>query len=228
MRRQTLDTNITIAIALFTFFSVMASFAQFKAANLQAAATRLSLMPKIDARSVVYQRGEGNNSYTDQNIEIHASGGPLYNAKIEKITWLSFQRQQKIFFKQELADYFHAEYITGRSEGEIAKIQGYRNHHNFKRVADWAQNSLGWNIEVQGPMTLLKVGYHDALNEFHQKFILIDQQRDTYLSAKEGEKLWSSMRKELSEQTTVALCDLVDHPKRNVSLNLWRSKIPQL
>ena len=210
---------------LLTTASVIASIAQYRAADLQAKAAVVALMPQIEVRTFL-ERINGNN-YTDRRIEVTSDGGPIYNFELSRLSWIEFRVNKRIAYEQPIIGYYVVGYPTGRTRGTLVTIERHRNNEYFIRFLGWAQPLLGADVEISEPLTLMRMHYLDAFKQAKISYVLIDGSSKTHLSDEAGEQLWNRRMRE--QQTTTPLG--IDQLRSNIGsadeINTWKSKIAE-
>lgn len=193
MRRSS-SFEVTVAVLglILTLASVMASFAQYKAANLQARAAVVALMPQIEVRSLLEK--VDSDQYTDRRIEIASEGGPIYNFETDRLTWISVENEGKPVLRQLLVGYLFAAFNTGKNKGELQTIKGHKNHQRFVDFYDAVHGSLKPGLTLSEPVTLLKISYVDALENAATEYFLIRGGSTLRLSAEDGRKTWDEVK----------------------------------
>ena len=74
---------------MLTAASVVASVAQYRAADLQAKAAVIALMPQIEVRALLEKID--SDKYTDSRVEVASDGGPIYNFNLSRHSWIEFK-----------------------------------------------------------------------------------------------------------------------------------------
>ena len=225
MKPERLATIISILGVVLTTASVIASIAQYRAADLQAKAAVVALMPQIEVRTFL-ERINGNN-YTDRRIEVTSDGGPIYNFELSRLSWIEFRVDKRIAYEQPIIGYYVVGYPTGRTRGTLVTIERHRNNEYFIRFLRWAQPLLGADVEISEPLTLMRMHYLDAFKQAKISYVLIDGSSKTHLSDEAGEQLWNRRMRE--QQTTTPLG--IDQLRSNIGsadeINTWKSKIAE-
>jgi ABC-type antimicrobial peptide transport system permease subunit len=225
MKPERLATIISILGVVLTTASVIASIAQYRAADLQAKAAVVALMPQIEVRTFL-ERINGNN-YTDRRIEVTSDGGPIYNFELSRLSWIEFRVNKRIAYEQPIIGYYVVGYPTGRTRGTLVTIERHRNNEYFIRFLGWAQPLLGADVEISEPLTLMRMHYLDAFKQAKISYVLIDGSSKTHLSDEAGEQLWNRRMRE--QQTTTPLG--IDQLRSNIGsadeINTWKSKIAE-
>ena len=225
MKPERLATIISILGVVLTTASVIASIAQYRAADLQAKAAVVALMPQIEVRTFL-ERINGDN-YTDRRIEVTSDGGPIYNFELSRLSWIEFRVDKRIAYEQPIIGYYVVGYPTGRTRGTLVTIERHRNNEYFIRFLGWAQPLLGADVEISEPLTLMRMHYLDAFKQAKISYVLIDGSSKTHLSDEAGEQLWNRRMRE--QQTTTPLG--IDQLRSNIGsadeINTWKSKIAE-
>lgn len=222
MNADRLATLISILGVVLTTASVIASVAQYQAADLQAQAAVVSLMPQIEVRTLL-EKTDGEK-YSDRRIEISSDGGPIYNFDVDRLTWFELRVGTKVAIQQPLSGYYFTEYPTGRTKGEVSAIGGHKNHQAFLSFAKWARDELGSGVDMSEPNTLLRISYRDALKHDNVEFVKVVGGREFYLSREDGLKLWRQQTENEKANRTVDIDSLVDAEAAREWVAIWKSK----
>lgn len=220
MKSENVSTLLPILGVVLTAASVIASFAQYRAANLQAEAAVIALMPQLEVISLLEK--VGSDKFTDRRIEVTSEGGPIHNFHLDHMTWIEFRVGKKNVASESLNGYYSSEYASGRTRGALITIKGYRNNEVFSQFLDWARVALPDGIEIVQPITILRLSYRDALKQDNLKFVKIEGQRVTHVSNEEGEQLWSSAPHMTQKTRRLDINDLTSEEKVISWLKNWR------
>lgn len=225
MKPERLATVVSILGVILTAASVIASVAQYRAADLQAKAAVVALMPQIEVRALLEKIDSDN--YTDRRIEVTSDGGPIYNFKMSRLSWIEFEVGKNVAYEQPLVGYYFAEFPTGHTRGPLTTLKGYRNNEAFFQFLQWAQPTLGHDVEVLQPVTLLRMTYNDALKQQNLYYVLVSGGSETHLSEDAGTKLWD--RRNLEEQTNfpIDISKLKSESGSAEKVAIWKSKIAE-
>jgi hypothetical protein len=192
MKRIRLATLLSILGVVLTAASVVASIAQYRAADLQAQATMLALMPQIEVRSLLERRD--SEFYTDRRLVISSDGGPIYDYSTDRETWFDIRRGGKSIFEQPLNGYFHSSFPTSRIKGEVETIIGYKNNEKFISFDKQARKLLPEGCELANPKSLLAVSYRDAFRKATTEYFFIDGGAVVRLEPSDGEARWKQAK----------------------------------
>lgn len=188
MKPEKLATIISVLGVILTTASVIASVAQYRAADLQAQAAVVALMPQIEVRALLEK--VDSDKFTDRRIEITSDGGPVYNFQVARLTWIEFRFRGKTVLREALNGYYFASYSTSRTRGALHTIKGHKNNEIYSKFLDWSRSALPSEIEVSQPVTLLEISYRDTLKRDNLEFVQITGGTETHLSEAEGRRLW--------------------------------------
>lgn len=222
MNSDRLATLISVLGIVLTTASVIASVAQYRAADLQAQAAVVALMPQIEVRTYL-EKTEGEK-YSDRRIQITSDGGPIYNFEVEHLTWFDLRMGKKVIIQQPLSGYYFAEYLTGRTKGELSVIVGHRNHQAFLNFSMWARDILGSGVDMSEPNTLLRIGYRDALKNDNVEFVKVVGGSQFYLTQDNGLNLWQQQTENQKINISVDMDSLTDAKSANQWLSVWKRK----
>jgi hypothetical protein len=220
MKPEKLAKLLSVLGVALTAASVVASCAQYKAAQLQAEAAVVALMPQIEVRTLIEK--VDSDKYTDRRIEITSDGGPIHNFRLEHVTWIEFRVGRKIALREALNGYFFAEYPMGRTRGTLDTLKGYRNNELFFQFLDWRRAALPAGIDVGEPVTLLRLSYRDALKRENTEFVQVAGGTETHMSEEEGVRLWSSAPQKTLAPRTLDINDLASEEKATMWVKAWR------
>lgn len=190
MQQDTFTVVISVLGVALTVASVIASVAQYKAANLQAQAAQIALMPQVEVRSVIEKID--SDKYTDFRIEISSDGGPVYNFQVNHLSWIEFRHGRKVVLEEPLVGYYFASYPTGRVRGTLYTITGFRNNQRFFDFLEWSSSAFPEGIELSQPVTVLRIGYVDALKRSNTEYVKVTGGGALYLSTEEGKRIWDT------------------------------------
>ena len=223
MKPERLTTVISVLGVVLTAASVIASIAQYKAADLQAKAAVVALMPQIEVRSLLEK--VDSDKYTDRRIEVNSDGGAIYNFSLSRTSWIEFKVGNRLAFQQPLIGYYFAQFPTGHTRGPLTTLKGYRNNNDFFQFLQWVQHALGPDVEVSEPVTLLRMDYSDALKQQNVYYVLVSGGSQTHLSEVDGKKLWDSRMREEQTNLPVDISKLKVEAETLRELALWKSKL---
>lgn len=226
MNADRLATLISVLGVVLTTASVIASVAQYRAADLQAQAAVVALMPQIEVRALL-EKTDGEK-YSDRRIKITSDGGPIFNLEVDRLTWFELFVGAKVVIRQPLSGYYFAEYSTGRTKGEVNAIGGYKNHQAFLSFAGWIKDALGSGVDISEPNTLLRISYRDALKRDNVEFVKVVGGRQSYLSREDGLKLWQQQIENEKVNRTVDMDSLVDVKAAEEWVKVWKMKATQV
>lgn len=190
MRPVEFSTVIAVLGVILTTASVVASVAQYRAADLQAQAAVVALMPQIEVRALLEK--VDSDKFTDRRIEITSDGGPVHNLQIDHVTWIEFRVAGKVVLREALNGYYFAGYPTGRARGAVHTLKGYKNNELYSTFNDWAASVLPRGIEVAQPITILRIAYRDALKRDNVEFVQVAGGTETKLSDSDGQRIWQA------------------------------------
>ena len=192
MTEQRFAALISILGVILTAASVIASYYQYQAADLQARAAIVALMPQIQVRAEIEK--VDSDKYTDQRLVISSDGGPVYNFNSERLTWFEIQKDQKPILSQPLIGYFFAVYPTGLIKGELETITGHRNNSKYISMLENIESSLGPGFYVSRPKTIMRLSYTDSLENKKLGYFLINGGSSYRLEAENGEDIWLNVK----------------------------------
>lgn len=215
-------TLISILGVVLTTASVIASVAQYRAADLQAQAAVVALMPQIEVRSLLEKID--SDKYSDRRIDIASDGGPIYNLKVDRYTWFELRIGRKVIFQQPITGYYFAEYPTGRTKGEMYTLRGHKNHEEFLAFVKWARVTLGSDVDMSEPNTLLRISYRDALKRDNVEFVRVVGGSEMYLSQEDGAKLWQQQAENEKLNRTVDISLLASAQIASEWVKTWKAK----
>ena len=141
MTDKRFTTIIAVLGVILTAATVLTSWYQYRAADLQARAAIVALMPQLEVR-VVTEKVE-SDVFTDQRLKITSDGGPVYNFSSARLTWFELRQGSEVRLAQPLTGYFTATFGTGRIKGDLQTIVGHRNNLEFVDFARYAEATLG-------------------------------------------------------------------------------------
>ena len=225
MKPERLATVISILGVVLTAASVVASVAQYRAADLQAKAAVVALMPQIEVRALLEKID--SEKYTDSRVEITSDGGPIYNFSLTRRSWIEFKVGKTIAYRQPLVGYYFAEYPTGHTKGPLTTLKGFRNNETFFDFLRWAQPTLGNDTEILQPVTLLRMTYNDALKQENLYYVLLSGGSETHLSKDTGAKLWDRRSEEELTNLSIDISQLKSESSVAEKLAIWKSKIAE-
>jgi hypothetical protein len=226
--KKIVKLNILISILgiVLTAASVAASYAQYRAADLQAKAAVVTLMPQIEVRAMLEKIN--SDKYTDSRVEVTSDGGPIYNFKLSRLSWIEFKVGKAIAYHQPLVGYYFAEYATGHTKGPITTLKGFRNNEAFFDFLQWAQPVLGRDTEILQPVTLLRMTYTDALKQENLYYVLLSGGSGTHLSEESGAKLWDLKLEAERVNPPIDISQLKSESSVGEKLAIWKSKIAEI
>jgi hypothetical protein len=222
MNSDRLATLISVLGVVLTTASVIASVAQYRAADLQAQAAVVALMPQIEVRTLL-EKTDGEK-YSDRRIQITSDGGPIYNFEVDRLTWFELRVGAKVIIQQPLSGYYFTEYPTGRTKGEVSVIGGHKNHQAFLNFARWARDILGSGVDMSEPNTLLRISYRDALKHDSVEFVKVVGGSQFYLSQDDGLKLWQQQTENQKVNRGVDMDSLTDAKAADEWLSVWKRR----
>ena len=225
MKPERLATFISVLGVALTAASVIASIAQYRAADLQAKAAIVALMPQIEVRTLLEKID--SDKYTDRRIEVTSDGGPIYNFKLSQTSWIEFKAGGRLVFQQPLVGYYFAEFPTGHVRGPLTTLKGYRNNEDFFQFLQWVQPVLGSNVEVLQPVTLLRMTFNDALKQQNVYYVLQSGGSETHLSEDAGTTLWDLRKKEEQTNFPIDISKLKVEAGISEKVALWKSKLAE-
>lgn len=207
MKRIRLTTLLSVLGVVLTAGSVVASIAQYRAADLQAQAAMLALTPQIEVRSLIERRD--SDFYTDRRLVISSDGGPIYNYSADRETWFEIRQGGKSVFEQPLNGYFHSSFPTSRIKGEVETIIGYKNNEKFISFDKQAQKLLPEGYVLADPQSLLVVSYRDAFRKATTEYFFVDGGTVIRLDNSDGEARWKRARENKGARQAVDLDQLL-------------------
>lgn len=225
MNLERLTIVISILGVVLTAASVIASVAQYRAADLQAKVAVAALMPQIEVRTFL-EKIE-SDKYTDSRVEVKSDGGPIYNFNTSYLSWIEFKVGRNIAYRQPLIGYYLIQHPTGHTKGLLTTLEGFRNHETFFGFLRWAQPVLGNDTEILPPVTLLRMTYNDALKQENIYYVLLSKGSETHLSEDAGAKLWELASKEGSTSIPVSISELKSESNVTEKLAIWKSKLAE-
>lgn len=225
MKPERLATVISILGVVLTAASVVASVAQYRAADLQAKAAVIALMPHIEVRELLEKID--SDKYTDSRVEVTSDGGPIYNFNLSRRSWIEFKVGRTIAYRQPLVGYYFAEYPTGHTKGPLTTLKGFRNNEAFFDFLRWAQPALGSDTEILQPVTLLRMTYSDALKQENLNYVLLSGGSETHLSEDAGTKLWDRSSEEEKTNHPIDISQLKTESSVAERFAIWVSKIAE-
>lgn len=225
MKSERFATIISILGVVLTTGSVVASVAQYRAADLQAKAAIVALMPHIEVRALLEK--VDSDKYTDRRIEVTSDGGPIYNFEISRLSWIEFRVGRKVAFEQPLIGYYVAEYPTGRTRGLLTTVKGYRNNEMYFQFLRWAQPILGNDVDISEPVTLMRMHYLDALKQENLYYVLVSGGSEIHLSEDAGTSLWTHQSREQKTDFPLDIYALKSESESAEWLNTWKTKIAE-
>lgn len=227
MRRIRPTTIFSVLGVVLTTASVIASIAQYKAADLQAQAAVIGLAPQIEVQSPLLKENPEADRFTDRHILISSDGGPVKNFDSEQITWLEVGKYGEPVFSQPLNGYFHSTFRTGRQKGELETIVGHRNHQKFIALGDAAKRFFKDGLGVEGPKSLLMVSYRDIFGKDQREYFFISHGTTILLNSDDGAKRWQEMRDLRSKVRVIDLDQMAEESKVKEWVDLVSPQIPQ-
>ena len=210
---------ISILGVILTTASVVASVAQYRAADLQAQAAVVALMPQIEVRALLEK--VDSDKFTDRRIEIFSDGGPIYNLRVEHLTWIEFRINGKSALEEPLNGYYFAAYPTGRIHGPVYTLKGYKNNEIYFEFQHWARSALFSGVEIGEPITLLRIQYRDAMKHDCIEFIQIRGGTELHLEQREGELLWITQSDKRIGKRLADINDLLTPAKGEEWIKSW-------
>lgn len=225
MKTERLNFIVSLLGVALTMASVFASIAQYRAADLQAKAAVVALMPQIEVRALIEKID--SDKYTDRRIEISSDGGPLYNFQLTRLSWIEFKVGKKVAYQQPLVGYYFAEFPTGHTRGPLTTLRGHRNNEEFFRFLNWAQPVLGSDVDIPEPVTLLRMTYSDALQQENLYYVLVSGGSGTHLSADAGTKLWELRSKDEQTNFPLDISKLTSMSGLTEKVVIWKSKVAE-
>lgn len=220
MKPDRFATLISILGVALTTASVGASFAQYRAAELQAQAAVVALMPQLEVLTLLEK--VDSDKFTDRRIEITSDGGPVHNLRVEHVTWIEFRAGAKVVLREALSGYYFAAYRTGRTRGSIYTLKGHKNNEIYSNFYDWGRTALPAGVEVGQPVTLLRLSYRDALKREHSEFVQVVGGTETHMSEEDGFKLWNSKPPKTLDPRMLDINDLQTEEKAAMWVQVWR------
>lgn len=224
MNQDKFTILISVLGVILTGASVVASIAQYRAANLQAKAAVAALQPQIEVRSLLDKKYD-SEKYNERNIIVVSDGGPVYNFNSERLTWLEVRQNGKTKFKQDLIGFYYASQRTGKIKGELEIISGFKNHEKFINFLDATRSKLLSGYELIQPQTIINITYTDSLKNNISEYIHIDGGRINHLSDSDGEALWVEQLKIRSLRKSADIDKLFNPNDIEFTLNLWPENI---
>lgn len=219
MTDRRFKTIISVLGVVLTLASVIASIAQYRAADLQAKAAIAALMPQLEVRAVLEK--VDSDVYTDRHLELTSDGGPIYNFSTDRITTFALKKGRTTFLEQPLIGYYAATDNTGRIKGEVQKIIGQRNHKKFTDLERAIELALPSDVTVSPLATLMKATYTDSLRKENDEYFLILGGSVQRLEQSEGKSQWERMKQ---VQTKVRHIDIDDMSKPD-ALYSWLATV---
>jgi hypothetical protein len=198
---------VTVFGVVLTGASVIASFAQYRAADLQAQAAVAALMPQLEVTSSLI-RGEGESAYTDRVIDIAVEGGPIKNFQTERQTWLAVEDDGKESCRIPISGYYFQTKSTGRSRGEIQQIAGYRNNQKYLQAQAVIAPMLTSGSRLTEPVTLLRVRFLDSLRRNNNEYYKIRGGSVEWIEHETAEVSWAANTREEDSLKRVELDEL--------------------
>lgn len=220
MKPETLTTVISVMGIILTTASVVASVAQYQAADLQAKAAVVALMPQIEVRTLLEK--VDSDKFTDRSIEITSDGGPVRNLQIDHVTWIEFHVSNKVVLREALNGYYFAGYSTGRARGAVYTLKGYKNNEIYSTFQDWAKPVLHRWVEVASPTTILRIAYRDALKRDNVEFVQVAGGTVTQLSDLDGQQIWQAKPPKALEPRLLDINDLQTPDKAAMWVKAWQ------
>lgn len=203
-------TIISILGVIIACASVVASYAQYKAADLQARATISALMPQLQVS--VIQKKDGTDYVSDQRIEISSEGGPIYNFYTEQITWFSINKNGKVILEQPLDGYFSSVHHTGKIKGEIQTISDYRNYKKYTNLQNTIDSMLSPEVNLSSPITIIKATYTDSMYKANEEYFLIIGSNVQRLRQSEILSSWSNATQIKKNNSAISI-DIISKPE---------------
>ncbi|MCP5235358.1 MAG: hypothetical protein H6945_06420 [Zoogloeaceae bacterium] len=226
MKPESVASLVSILGVVLTTASVIASVAQYRAADLQAQAAVVALMPQVEVR-VTLEKRDGDR-YTDRRIDISADGGPIYNFEIDTLTWFEVYSGKTTVHRQPLAGYYFFGERTGRTRGELYTLAGNNNHSLFLAFGRWFNGEFGTQVLLSEPNTLLRLSYRDALKRENTEYIRVSGGRQVYLDIVGGQKLWAELSATDQVVREVELEKLASAESAKEWVKTWSTKLTQL
>jgi hypothetical protein len=219
MKPDRLAALVSILGVILTTASVIASIAQYRAADLQAQAAVVALMPQLEVRALLEK--VDSRKFTDRRIEISSEGGPIYNLRIDHVTWIEFRVGGRTVLREALNGYYFAGYPTARTRGALHTIKGHKNNEIYSAFLDWARSALPYGVDIAQPVTLLRLSYRDALKRDNVEFVKIEGDTETHISQEDGERLWIAKPPKTMEPRMLDINDLESQEKAATWVNAW-------
>lgn len=223
MKSDRLTIIVSVLGVILTAASVVASVAQYRAADLQAQAAVVTLMPQIEVRALLEKID--SDKFTDSRVEISSDGGPIYNLQVDRMSWVEIRDGSKVAFEQPLHGYYFAEYPTSRTRGLVRTIKGHRNNEVFGKFLDWSSKVLPIGGTVSLPQTLLKLSYVDALHREGVAYVQLNGGSELHLSAGQGADAWKAHAQRAKEVRSLDIDNLENPGKAGASIALWTRAI---
>lgn len=223
MNTERSATIIAFLGVVLTAASVIASVAQYRAADLQAKAAVVALMPQIEVRALLEKIN--SDKFTDRRIEVTSDGGPIFNFNIERLSWIEFRVDSNVRYEQPIFGYYFSEFPTGHTHGLLSTIIGYRNNEEFFSFLEWAQPAIGNDVRISEPVTLLKMTYLDALKQHNILFVLVSGGSQIHLSEDTGKQLWERHSNQQKAIFPVDISKLKNKSEAISLLQTWKSKL---
>jgi hypothetical protein len=220
MKTERLPIVLSILGVVLTTASVIASFKQYRAADLQAQAAILALMPQLEVRALLEKLD--SDKFTDHRIEISSDGGPVHNLRIEHISWIDFLVDRKVVLTEALIGYYFAGHPTGRTRGALYTLKGHKNNEIYGKFYDWRQAVIPRGVEVSQPVTLIRLEYRDALKRDQLEFVQVEGGVVKHLSDDEGLRLWNAKPQKTLPPRTLDINDLQTEERAAAWVKGWR------
>lgn len=174
---------------ILTAASVTASVMQYRAGDLQAQAAIVQLKPQIQVRSRIEKID--SDKFTDRRLEISNEGGPIYNFRSERLTWIvmtpsAIPQKPGSEIEQVMHGYYSASFPTGNIKGELETIVGHRNNEKLFSIINTLQHEFPGKWQIAQPQTLLHISYEDSLKEVNNEYFLVDSGSVRRLSSQAG------------------------------------------
>lgn len=223
MKPERLAALVSVLGVVLTTASVIASIAQYRAADLQARAAVVALMPQIEVRALLEK--VDSDKFTDRRIEITSDGGPIYNLQIDRRTWIELRVGRAVVYEQPLTGYYFAEFPTGRTKGALTTIKGYSNNQDFIAFLEWLRPALGAEVEVPEPISLLRISFRDALKQDNVEYVQVAGGSETHMSVEIGQKLWDRHLEDEKAKLHVDISVLDSEAKAAKWVAIWKARI---
>ena len=209
MTPQRLATVISVLGVILTAASVIASIAQYLAADLQAKAAIATLRPQVEVRVLLNKRE--NEKYSDKSISISSDGGPIFNFKSDWRTWFVVRTPEDINCEQPILHYYFTVSNSGRSKGDIQQIESLNNYEQFSEFMRYSRRYMMRGQTIAEPSTILKIEYTDSLRSSNRDYFFIRGDNVRWLDFEIGEKEWVRVTQDNLSIPPIALGELGNH-----------------